>query len=178
MTNGSTKVTGLKVVKFFVWLVYGLASAAIIVLAFAFFLLMFDANSGNAFAEFIAKWGEIFAKPFAGLITPSPLASGGVIAWSLLVAIAAYAILAWLVGMILDTVSSRIYRDTHGRVVGEQTVTRTHQEAGGDVVQTTTAAPIVSAPPVEAESAEPVAVPEPGAGEDAVAETDAEQDQP
>ena len=48
--------------------------------------------------------------PFKGMITPTPTGGGGVLAWSILIAIAAYAVLAWVLGMILGAISRAIYK--------------------------------------------------------------------
>ncbi len=100
----------LNVFKVITWIVYALAVAAIIVLAFAFVLLMFAAKPTAGFAEFVYRIAAEFMDLFKGMITPTKLDNGGVIAWSMLVAIAAYAVLAWLVGMALDAISRAIYK--------------------------------------------------------------------
>jgi len=153
MSDSPTAVTGLKVLKAVVWIVYALATAAIIILAFAFVLLIFDADTSAGFGKFIADAGSFFATPFKGMIDPTELSNGGSISWSALVAIAAYAVLAAIVGAALNAISRRIYVDTRSSTVGQRTVTRTHQEQGGDAVITQTTTPVVQPSPVEQEAA-------------------------
>jgi hypothetical protein len=151
MSDGQGAVTGLKILKAVVWIVYMLASAACIIIAFAFFLLMFNANTSAGFTQFIYTWGMKFSGPFVGIIQPTELESGGIIAWSALVAIAAYAVLAAIVGSILDSISRRLYRDTRRPVVGQSTVTVATPTGDGTVVTTATSAPIVGQSVVEQE---------------------------
>lgn len=140
MAGNRGAVAGLSIVRAIVWLVYALASVAIIVLAFAFVLLMFDANPNNSFAVWITQWGSAFAGPFVGLIRPTPLTNGGVVAWSLLVAIAAYAVVAWLVGLLLGTVSGSLSRARRGRSGGGRTI------PSGDVAPAQADAPVQPSP--------------------------------
>jgi len=153
MASSAAGVTGLKIIKALVWIVYALATAAIIIIAFAFFLLLFDASTEAGFAEFIYNWGSRFAEPFAGMIEPVEFSGGGILSWSALIAIAAYAVLASLVGGILNAISRRIYRDTSARTVGQTTVTETRQTQGGGTVSTSTTLPVVEPSPVEQEEA-------------------------
>ncbi len=111
MSNSGRAVErgALGVFKFFTWIIYALAILAIIVLAFGFVLLMFGAKP-TGFAETIYTLGSDFMNPFKGMITPTPIGGGGVLAWSILIAIAAYGVLAWVLGMILTAISRAIYK--------------------------------------------------------------------
>jgi len=140
-------VMGLKVLKAIAWLVYALASAAVIVMGFGFFLLAFDANRSAAFVDFIYTWGEYFARPFAGMIEPTELANGGILSWSTLFAIVAYSVVAWLVGGALNWLGGQIYRDTHSVPIGQSTVTETHPLQDGGVVERQTTTTVVEPPP-------------------------------
>jgi hypothetical protein len=146
-------VTGLKILKGVVWVVYALATAAVVIMAFGFFLLLFGASVEAGFAQFIYKWGLIFSAPFQGMIEPVQLENGGVISWSALIAMAAYAVLAGLIGSVLNSISRRIYRDTRSTKVGEQTVITTQQQAGGETVTTQTTMPVIQPSAVEQEEA-------------------------
>jgi hypothetical protein len=152
MGSSSATVTGLKILKALVWVVYALATAAIVIMAFAFFLLMFNASTEAGFAEFIYNAGSRFVQPFVGMIEPTELSGGGVLSWSVLIAIAAYAVLAWIIGALLNSLSRRIYKDTHGRVVGQTTVTETRPTQDGGVVATATTVPVIEPSPVEQEA--------------------------
>jgi hypothetical protein len=89
------------------WLVYAVFVFAAIVLGFAFFLLAFEANPDVPFAAFIFENAARFMGPFAGLIAPTELESGGVIAWSMLFAIVVYCVAMWAVGAFVDWVGRR-----------------------------------------------------------------------
>jgi hypothetical protein len=149
-------VGGLKVLKGIAWFVYVLTGAAVIVLAFAFGLLIFNANTASAFVAFIYNWATLFAKPFAGMIAPMPLPNGGIFSWSALFAMAAYAVVGWIFGAIMNSISARIYRDTKRPVVGQSTVVESHPLADGGTVATETTTPVVEPSAVEQEEARKV----------------------
>ncbi len=161
MSDSAGMVGGLKVLKGIVWFVYVLTGAAVIVLAFAFGLLMFNANTASSFVAFIYDWAAFFAQPFAGMIAPTPLPNGGMISWSALFAMAAYGVLGWIFGAIMNSISARIYRDTKRPTVGQTTVVESHPLADGGTVATETTTPVVEPSLVEQEEAkksdEPVA---------------------
>jgi uncharacterized protein YggT (Ycf19 family) len=161
MSDGSAGVAGLKVLKALVWVVYAIATVAVIVLAFAFFLLLFDASPQAGFAEFIYTWSLKFVGPFKGMIEPTALGNGGVIAWSTLFAIAAYSVLAWIIGSILGSISARIYRKSRPAAPMQP------------AVAAPTAAPVAAAPA-------PAAAPEPAPEAPAAppVEVEAEPDAP
>jgi len=142
VSNGSGSVAGLRVLKALVWIVYALATAAIIVMAFAFFLRIFDASTAAPFTRFIYDWAATFAAPFAGMIEPTQLSNGGSVSWSALFAIAAYAVVAAIVGSILTSISRRIYHDTRPEPMGQKTVVTTQETPSGGTVATKTTVPI------------------------------------
>lgn len=98
----------LTVLKVITWIVYVIAFAATILLAFGFALAMFNANPAVPFAAFVYKWSARFMGPFVGMIPSTRLANGGYIVWNALVAVFAYAVVAWLIGMALNAVSRRL----------------------------------------------------------------------
>lgn len=104
------EVAGLKIIKLAVWLVYAFAVTAAVVMGFAFFLLLLDANTKAPFVSFVYDWGVRFAAPFAGMIEPVKLSNGGTLSWSALFAIAVYLIVATAVASGLNAVSRSIYR--------------------------------------------------------------------
>ena len=161
MSDNAGTVGGLKVLKGIAWFVYMVTGAAIVILAFAFALLIFNANTASGFVSFIYNWASFFAKPFAGMIAPTPLPNGGVVSWSALFAMAAYAVLGWIFGAIMNSISARIYRDTKRPVVGQSTVVESHPLADGGTVATETTTPVVAPSQVDQAGAnsqdEPVA---------------------
>ncbi len=101
--------------RFVAWIVYGLAVFAMVVLAFGFVLLMFNANQSVPFAKLIYDVSSTFMGPFSGLIKSTPLPNGGMLRWSALFAIAAYGVVAWfasfLAGRFAISVDRRRYAD-------------------------------------------------------------------
>jgi len=148
MSNGSARVGGLKLLKALVWVVYAIVIAASIIIAFAFFLLMFDANPSAGFAEFIYSAGTRFSAPFIGMIEPTKLSNGGVISWSALFAIAAYLVLGWIVATILDAISRNIAKKSRPVPV-VQYAPQPAPQPGSAPVQQPVAAPTPEPAPVE-----------------------------
>jgi len=101
----------LTVGKVIVWLLYAYVIFAIIILGFAFFLLVFGADPQVGFASFIYDTGARFMEPFAGLFSPSQTGAGGggYFDPSFLFAIVAYAVLAWAVHMAYEWLRLRYY---------------------------------------------------------------------
>ena len=127
-TSGSS--AALTVLRAITWLVYAFAMAAIVVLGFAFVLALFAASSGAAFSKLIYDTAQIFMSPFVGMITPTELANGGVVIWAALIAVAAYAVAAAVIGSLLGYVSRKLHvsRAEDARVASSQgTSTPTQQ---------------------------------------------------
>jgi uncharacterized protein YggT (Ycf19 family) len=99
-----------RVLRLFVWVLYALAVVAIVALAFGFVLTLFGADKSVPFAQLVLSATNKFMDPFRGLIAPTPLGTAGVISWSALVAIAAYAVAAWVFSMLADWFGLRIER--------------------------------------------------------------------
>jgi uncharacterized protein YggT (Ycf19 family) len=138
MDANSTEVAGLKVLKAIAWVVYAIAVFASIIIAFAFFLLFFNASTKAPFVQFVYDWGVVFSKPFAGMIEPSKVsATGGLISWSALFAIAAYLVAAWAIGFVLSAISRGIYRKSRPSAM----------PAPAPVAAAPAAAPAPTAPP-------------------------------
>ena len=151
----------LTVLKAITWIVYALATAAIIILAFGFVLAMLGASSEAGFSAFIYEWSLRFIGPFEGMVAPTKTGAG-VISWNALIAVAAYAVLAWLVGMVLDSIS---------RSLGAARIASTAPVAQPPTpAQAPTPAPVAPGPPPAAApqpepaaptTAEPTPAPEP-----------------
>jgi len=101
-------LTALKAVT---WVVYVLVSAAEIFLAFMFVLQLLGANARQVFVEFIYRWGGMFARPFKGIFAQADLGKVAFINWNAIVAFAAYAVLAWVIGLALGAVRRQLWRD-------------------------------------------------------------------
>jgi YggT family protein len=114
--DGNAAETGLlTVLKGVTWVVYIFVSAAEIFLAFMFGLQLLGANAKQPFVEFIYRWGNLFLRPFKGIFPPTLLGNGGFINWNAVVAICAYAVIAWLIGMVLNSISRRLSIDRAAR---------------------------------------------------------------
>jgi len=146
----------LTVFKAITWVVYALATAAIIILAFGFVLALMGASANSAFSAFIYEWSDVFLGPFKGMVAPTKTGTG-VVSWNALIAIAAYAVMAWLVGMVLDWVSGRlaVARSSRGGGVVAASSPATAAPPARPV------APAPAQPPADAAAAQPPQRPEP-----------------
>jgi len=113
MSNGANAAeTGLlTVVKALTWIVYVLVSAAEIFLAFMFVLQLLGANPSQTFVAFIYRWGNLFLRPFKGIFPSAQLGPVAFINWNAVVALAAYAVLAWVIGLALGSLRRRLWKD-------------------------------------------------------------------
>ena len=103
----------LSVLKAVTWVVYVLVSAAEIFLAFMFVLQLLGANANQTFVAFIYRWGGVFVRPFKGIFPSTELGKVAFINWNAVVAFAAYAVLAWIVGLALGAVRRQLWRGQH-----------------------------------------------------------------
>lgn len=170
MGSSNAGVLGLKILKAIVWCVYAIATAACIILAFGFVLLMFDASAKAGFAAFIYDWSVVFAQPFAGMIEPTKLDNGGIVSWSALFAVVAYAVLAALIGGLVNMISRRIYREARPATV----VPAAPVPAAPAQVAPATQAPVAPVPESPVVVSDPEAPAAEPAAEQAVAPTPAE----
>ena len=99
--------------KIVVAIVYIYCMLGIIVLAFRFFLLLFGASPDADFSNWIYTVSARFMEPFAGMIEIAQPAGGSYIDVSALFAIAAYAVIAWLVHMLYEWVNHRLWVAQH-----------------------------------------------------------------
>ena len=98
-------------------LVYIYCMAAIIFITFGFFLLLFGASPDAAFSGWVYEIAADFMEPFRGMFTDTTFnEAGGTFSVSALFAIAAYAVVAWLVHMLYDWIRHRLWLVEHGRV--------------------------------------------------------------
>ncbi|MBV9385600.1 MAG: YggT family protein [Chroococcidiopsidaceae cyanobacterium CP_BM_ER_R8_30] len=90
-----------------VQLIYFAVGALGILLALRVILRLFGANPDNQFAKVIHDLSNPFVAPFATLFGTPELGKSVVLDTNALVAIMAYAILAWLVGRLIWLIGSR-----------------------------------------------------------------------
>jgi len=90
-----------------VQLIYFLVGALGVLLLLRVVLRLFGANPNNQFAQVIHDLSNPFVAPFASLFGTPELGKSQVFDINALVAIVAYAILAWLLGRLIWLVGSR-----------------------------------------------------------------------
>lgn len=122
-------VVVFRILRVFVWVLYALAIIAIVALAFGFVLAMFGANTTVPFAQLVYDLTSRFMDPFKELIKPTKLSGTAFISWSALIAIAAYAVIAWVLSMIADWFTLRIDRARGAEFRQEQAEVATAAQA-------------------------------------------------
>jgi uncharacterized protein YggT (Ycf19 family) len=87
--------------------IYIIATVIIVLLAFRFFLALFGANQSNPFAQLIYNLSYPFAVPFYGLFNYKTQYGIAAFEIELLVAMAVYAFVAWLIIQLIGVASRR-----------------------------------------------------------------------
>jgi len=130
------RATTFKVTQL-IWLLAGLLEG---VLALRFIFKLVGVNAANSFASLLYSVTDFFVAPFASL-TGAPAAGGMVLEVSTLIAIAIYALIAWVLVKIVYVL---FYRP-RGPVSTRQTVVAEHtpQQGVSQTRTTTTQAPVV-----------------------------------
>lgn len=104
----------LGVGKVVVAIMYVYCVAAIIFIAFGFFLLLFGASPDASFSNWIYSAASGFMEPFAGMFSDTELSgAGGAFSVAALFAIAAYAVAAWLVHMLYEWIRHQMWKAQH-----------------------------------------------------------------
>ena len=92
------------------YLVYAFVLVALVLLLFAFFLLLFGANPDAPFAEWVYRGlGRVMA-PFRGLFEPVPMDGRSVLDVSVLFAMIVYGLAALGLNALIDWLTTRIAR--------------------------------------------------------------------
>lgn len=99
-----------------IWLIFGIIEGLILI---RFILRLLGANPAAGFAQFIYGVTALFIAPFVGLF-PSPRFEGSVFEVTSIVALIVYALLAWLIVVVLNL----IFAETRTGVVTRRTDTR------------------------------------------------------
>lgn len=99
-----------------IWLVFGIIDGLILI---RFILRLLGANPAAGFAQFIYGVTALLIAPFVGLF-PSPRFEGSVFEVTSIVAMIVYALLAWLIIVVLNL----LFAETRTGVVTRRTDTR------------------------------------------------------
>lgn len=91
------------VVAGIVWFIFGVIE---VLLALRFVFLLFGANAEAGFVKMIYGLSAVFMAPFSAIFKTQDVA-GATFEWSVLVAIAIYALLAWGIVAFIQAVSPR-----------------------------------------------------------------------
>jgi uncharacterized protein YggT (Ycf19 family) len=109
MADRTAEIRGLKLSKAIVWFVYAVVVAVEIVLAIAFFMLLFGANPTAPFAEWIYRATDRVMEPFRGIFgSVSPDGDDSVLDFSVLFAMFVYGIVALLVDGLVHWLDGKI----------------------------------------------------------------------
>jgi hypothetical protein len=88
-----------------------------------FFLLLVGANVQSGFVQWIHQMAGIFMAPFIAILGTQTI-NGAVFEWAALVAIAVYAIIAWLIVSAIGVLTPQRGPDTLETVEAEPVVSR------------------------------------------------------
>lgn len=101
-----------------VWFVFGTIE---VLLAIRFVLTMLGANAEAGFVKFVYAVSDVFMAPFNAILSTGRV-SGATFEWSVLVAIAVYALIAWGLVALIGAVSPRTHAQTVERVETDEDV--------------------------------------------------------
>jgi hypothetical protein len=105
------QATSYQTAGYFIYFIFGVLE---VLLAFRFVLKLLGANPSSGFVDFVYNLSAVFVAPFAGIFNTS-LANGDVTTSvfepATLVAFIVYAILAWGIVALIDTLSGRQQND-------------------------------------------------------------------
>ena len=87
----------------FIWLVFSILD---VLIGLRFFLKLIAANPANLFAQMVYNLTDLFMRPFVGL-TSSPSIGGMVLEFSALIAMIAYALIAWALVSVIEILFNR-----------------------------------------------------------------------
>ena len=102
-----------------VWFVFGVIE---VLIAIRFVLELFGASIRAGFVQAIFAVSDIFMTPFVAIFSSPHVASGAVVEWSALVAIAIYALIAWGIVALIRAVNPRRSSDTVEQVERDEDV--------------------------------------------------------
>jgi len=103
----------LRISKVASYVLYTWVMVGIIALATRLFLLLFSANAGTPFVNFVYRLSNDYLAPFRGIFPPHQVGETGYFDVAALFAIFIYLILAWLVGSLISYVQSKIDSNDH-----------------------------------------------------------------
>lgn len=96
-------VTGLKLAKILVWVVYAYFALAVILLVMAFFLQLFNASTTAAFTEWVYRSAGRVLQPFRGIFPTAEIGeNGSVVDYAIVFAIIMYGIFALVIHSFVD----------------------------------------------------------------------------
>ncbi|HEU4354327.1 MAG TPA: YggT family protein [Actinomycetota bacterium] len=109
MASTATRSPVYRVSRALTWLVYAFAVVAIVFLATAFFLELFNANESTPFVEWVDRATKRLMQPFRGIFPAVEGENGSVFDASLLFAMFMYGLLAMAMHALLDWIDRRMF---------------------------------------------------------------------
>jgi uncharacterized protein YggT (Ycf19 family) len=121
----STKLSVEKFGRALVYLVYFFVLVSLVILVFAFFLLLFGANPDASFTEWIYRAMDKVMAPFRGIFKPVNLNGDSVLDTSVLFAMIVYGIVGLALRALIDWLTYRI------GLIGNAAAAAQTQDPGG-----------------------------------------------
>lgn len=104
------KLVFIKFTRVLSYLVYAYVLIAVTFLGFAFFLLLFGANSDTPFVQFIYRGANDFMQPFRGIFPTHPVGETGYLNSSMLFAIIFYLLFAAAVNTLISYINVKMVK--------------------------------------------------------------------
>lgn len=99
------KLSFIKIARAVTYLVYAYTIIAIVSLVLGFILLLFGANTGVPFVDFVYRVAAEFLQPFRGIFPPHQISDNGYFSAAALFAIVVYSLLAAATHALIDYVT-------------------------------------------------------------------------
>lgn len=113
LPEASPLLKGLKVSRWIVWFVWAYIVFVMIILAMAFFLLLFNANPDVAFVEWVYRSADRAMEPFRGIFPTKTAGNGSVIDFSILFAAVVYSIVGMAVNALVSFLDRKAAEEQH-----------------------------------------------------------------
>ncbi len=102
LPEDSSLLKGLRVSRWVVWFVWAYVVFLIIILTMAFFLVLFNANPGVSFVDWVYRSSDRAMEPFRGMFPTETFGNGSVLDFSFLFAAMVYGILGLAVNALVN----------------------------------------------------------------------------
>ncbi len=108
LPEDSSSVKRLRFSRWFVWFVWAYFVFILVILSLAFFMLLFGANTGVGFVDWVYRSADRAMEPFRGIFPTATAGGESIIDFSILFAIIVYGIIAMAVQALVNFIDRKI----------------------------------------------------------------------